>query len=74
MTHGLGRRDRGWPRRTRHRLAAGVRGRGSRVCHGGRERARIRSVIGGTDRLGLEGPRFDPGEVIFEDEQDEHEQ
>jgi hypothetical protein len=38
-----------------------------------RERTRIRSVIGNTDRLGLEGPRFNPGEVVFEDEQEEHE-
>jgi len=45
------------------------------TCPAGRERerARIRSVIGETDRLGLEGPRFKPGEVVFEDEQEEHE-
>lgn len=38
-----------------------------------RERARIRSLIAETDRMGIEGPRFNPGEVIFEDEQEEHE-
>jgi hypothetical protein len=45
------------------------------VCPAGRERerARIRSVIGDNDRLGLEGPQFNPGEVVFEDEQEEHE-
>lgn len=45
------------------------------TCPAGREheRARIRSVIAETDRMGLEGPRFNPGEVLFEDEQEEHE-
>jgi hypothetical protein len=45
------------------------------TCPAGREheRKRIRSVIAETDRLGLEGPRFNPGEVVFEDEQEDHE-
>jgi hypothetical protein len=45
------------------------------TCPDGREheRARVRSVIAETDRMGLEGPRFNPGAVLFEDEQEAHE-
>jgi hypothetical protein len=33
-----------------------------------RERARVRDVVAGASETTLEGPEFDPGRVIFEDE------
>jgi hypothetical protein len=40
------------------------------ACPAGRdrERARVRSVLGDSDRTSLEGPEFNPGKVTFEDE------
>jgi hypothetical protein len=40
------------------------------ACPAGRdrERAHVRSLIDGKDKTSLEGPEFNPGKVVFEDE------